>query len=163
MSKAKKIQDTAHKTELDNLKNQLARALADYDNLVKRSDRERLELQKIVAARFVGRLLPIVDMLSDAMKHSQDPGLAIILQQFKDTLKSEGFEEITLQVGDEFDALTSEVIDTVGGEPNQDGTIAEVLQSGWQYIDGSVVRHAKVKVYKAIIETRNTEHKNKTI
>ncbi len=136
--------------EVDQLKNQLARALADYDNIVKRTDRERQGLQKIVSARMVGRLLPVLDMLESAMKHSQDPGLAIVLQQFKDILKSEGFGEIALQVGDEFDALQAEVIDTVDGKLEESDKIAEVLQSGWQYIDGSVVRHAKVKVFKKV-------------
>ena len=135
-------------SEVEQLKNQLARALADYDNLVKRTDRERSELQKLLAARLVGRLLPIVDMLTSALEHSQDPGLAIVLQQFKDTLKFEGFEEIVLKPGDEFDALSAEVIEVVDGSVENSDKIAEVLQPGWRYIDGTVVRHAKVKVYK---------------
>jgi molecular chaperone GrpE len=134
-------------SETEILKSQLARALADYDNLVKRTDRERGELHKFIAARLVGRLLPIVDMLESAMKHSSDPGLSIVLQQFKDTLKSEGFEEIQLQVGDAFDALIAEVIDVVF-DSKEENTIAEILEPGWQYQDGTVVRHAKVKVYK---------------
>jgi molecular chaperone GrpE len=141
---------TKQNEEVEALKSQLARALADYDNLVKRTERTQTDLQKIISARLVGRLLPIVDMLESAMKHSSDPGLAIVLQQFKDTLKSEGFEEISFKLEDDFDALAAEVIDTVEGEAEKSGKIAEVLQSGWKYLDGTVVRHAKVKVYKAI-------------
>ena len=46
---------------VENLKNQLARALADYDNLKKRSEDERSTMYKLASISFMTKLLPIID------------------------------------------------------------------------------------------------------
>lgn len=128
---------------------QLARTLADYDNLTKRVERETGDIYKRVSTQLIVRLLPIVDMLESAAKHATDPGIAICLSQCKAILKEEGFEEMKIEEGSEFDPVMHEAIDMVE-DPEKDGTIAEVLLSGWKYRDGSIVRVAKVKVYRKI-------------
>lgn len=128
------------------LQAQLARALADYDNLGKRVERERLELVQYAGTRIVKNLLPILDMLEQAQKHVADPGLTITLQQFREVLKLEGYEEIKTKVGDEFDENLHEVIEVVPGE--SENTVSEVIQSGWTRSDGFVIRPVKVKVFK---------------
>src|SRR3990172_8787844 len=89
--------------EVENLKAQLARALADYDNLNKRVERERIELTKFAGMGLVIRLLPIYDMLVDAQKHLKDPGLAITIQALENLLKEEGLERISATKGTKFD------------------------------------------------------------
>ena len=44
----------------------LARALADYDNLSKRVDRERADLGKLASVGIVVKLLPVLDGLESA-------------------------------------------------------------------------------------------------
>lgn len=135
--------------EIDLLKSQLARALADYDNLQKRVERERSEFLKIVNLRLILRLLSILDMLQDAAVHASDPGLAIIEKEFRDVIREEGVEPINLAVGDKFDENLAEVIEVLEtGTQDEDNTIAQVSQTGWQNMDGQVLRHAKVKVKK---------------
>lgn len=134
------------------LKNQLARVMADYDNLTKRTQDEKVMWVKFATGKFIQNLLPILDNFESAQNHLKDSGLAIAIMQFKDALKSEGLEEITPKVGDGFDENLEEVIEAIEGK--DEGKIAEVVLPGWKFMDGQVIRHAKVKVYK--LEAKNS-------
>jgi len=140
-----KITDVKVHEELATVKGMLARALADYDNLSKRVDRERQELGKIASVSVIIRLLPVLDNLESAQLHLQDQGLAISIGEFKKVLSEEGLSEIRPSEGEGFDETLMEVIETIPGE--EKGKIAELVLVGWKYEDGTVIRHAKVKVY----------------
>ncbi len=135
--------------EVNILKGQLARALADYDNLRKRTDEEKMSFLKYATNRFIANLLPILDIFEAALTHTKDQGLAIGIAQLKDLLKQEGLEEIRPKTGDKFDENFHEVIDVINGKEEDNNKIAELITSGWKFVDGMVVRHAKVKVFKA--------------
>jgi molecular chaperone GrpE len=139
--------------ELDVVKGMLARALADYDNLKRRSEEEKLSWAKFSSLSIVSKLLPIMDMLESAQEHLKDSGLAIAIGEFKKVFNEEGLEEIRPEVGSEFNEETQEVIEVVDG--TKDNTISEVVAPGWKFKDpvkdgasGQIVRHAKVKVFK---------------
>lgn len=129
----------------EELKNQLARAMADYDNLKRRTDEEKTLWIKFSSQTIITKLLSILDMLESAQVHLKDQGLAIATLEFRKILNDEGVEEISPRVGDEFDHELHEVIETVKGA--EKGKIAEVTVTGWKYKDGNVLRFAKVKVY----------------
>ncbi len=133
--------------EIEQLKEQLARTLADYSNLTKRVERERIEGKYLSKLVVVSRLLPVFDMFVDAQKHSNDAGLGIALKVLFDTLKEEGIDEIEVHEGDAFNHELHEAIDTIENTEKEDNTIAEVLMKGYKFTDGPVIRHAKVKVY----------------
>ncbi|HJY98325.1 MAG TPA: nucleotide exchange factor GrpE [Patescibacteria group bacterium] len=133
-------------TEVDLLKAQLVRALADYDNLIKRVEREKNDIEKLVSLRLLLKLLLILDGLESAQEHLKDQGLAISISEYKRALAEEGLTEIKPKVGDEFDHEIMEVVEVTGG--GSDNKISEVVLAGWKYSDGTVVRHAKVKVTK---------------
>lgn len=141
----KKTKDTS-KEEIAHLKNNLARALADYDNLVKRMDKERDGLGTVVKTRLVSSLLPSLDMLYGAQSHLEDAGLAMTIQSFEQVLGDEGFEKVDAKVGNDFDEEYHEAIELVEGDENDNGKIAEVVLTGWRRKDGALVRPAKVKV-----------------
>jgi molecular chaperone GrpE len=127
----------------NNLKNQLARALADYDNLRKRTEAEKSVWLKFAKQDLLIKLLPVLDTLENAQKHLKDEGLVMTINQFQDILREEGIVEIP---ADKFDAELHEVVDTVpGGEKDR---IAEVLLKGYKFNDETVIRHAKVRVYQ---------------
>jgi len=139
------------KKKNEDLKNQLARAMADYANLVKRTDEERGTMFKLASISFMAKILPILDNLKQAQNHINDSGIAIIINQLETLAKEEGFEEIKIKVGDKFNEETSEAIDTIETLGEKDNNmISEVLMSGWKYSDGTVVRHARVKVFKYV-------------
>lgn len=127
------------------LRDQLARVLADYDNLRKRVEQDKLNFEKIANLRLVIKLLPVLDVLKKAQEHIKDVGVAATIKEFEDALKQEGMEEIKVGVGSEFDPETQEVVEVVAGKDNN--KVAEVVLSGWRFINGPIVRHARVKVF----------------
>lgn len=149
--KSKPAGDKVH-AELENLKGMLARALADYDNLSKRTQRGREDFAKIASVSLIVKLLPVLDSLESAQVHLRDAGLAISIGEFKKILREEGLDEIKPEVGQEFNHETMEAIEVVKGQ--DDNKINEVVLVGWKFADSSlqsdgiVVRHAKVKVTK---------------
>ena len=127
------------------LKNQLARALADYDNLRKRIEREKEDLEKLASLKLILRFLPILDNLRQAQNHLKDAGLAITIGELENLLKDEGIEEIKPNKGDNFDHNLHEVIEVIENS-QEENKIEEVVLSGWKFKEGVVIRHAKVKV-----------------
>jgi molecular chaperone GrpE len=127
------------------LKNQLARALADYDNLRKRIEREKEDLEKLASLKLILRLLPLLDNLRAAQNHLKDAGLAITIGELENLLKDEGIEEIKPNKGDNFDHNLHEVTEVVEN-CKEENKIEEVVLSGWKFKEGIVIRHAKVKV-----------------
>ena len=111
------------------LENKLKRALADYDNLKKRLDKERGEVIKFANEVLLLKVLGIVD------------GLELALGQFWQLLKEEGVEEIKVKAEDKFDP---EVMEAVGGEGEK---VGQVLQRGYK-LHGRVVRAVRVKIGK---------------
>ena len=135
----KKIQDS----ELENLENQLKRALADYQNLEKRIASEKSEWIKISNKDLLLRLLPGLDSLLLAQKHTQDEGVKVSIKHFLDVLELEGVKKIET-IGKDFDPKIMEAVSTKQGE---DGKVLEELRTGYTIYD-SVLRPAQVIVGK---------------
>ena len=130
------------------LKEQLARALADYDNLRKRVEREREDFGRLVNVRLVVRMLPVYDMLEGAQGHLNDTGIAITLEEFAKVLKEEGIEKIETKPGDKFDEEIHEAIeadDPPAGGKGKESRVTKVILSGWRITDGPIIRPVKVK------------------
>lgn len=134
------------KKESKDIEKQLVRALADYDNLRKRFDRERINLEKLAGAKLAVKMLTIFDMLEEAQKHLKDSGIALTLEEFGKILREEGIERIKAEPGDEFNTELYEAVEVVKG--GKSGKIADVVLTGWQFSDGPVIRPTKVKVNK---------------
>lgn len=151
VKETKKPEEPKVNPEVALLKGQLVRALADYDNLRKRTDEEKITWIKFATQKFIQNLLPVLDSFEAAQNHLKDSGLAIAINQFKEILKDEGLTEIRPKVGEVFDENMMEASEVV--EATNDttlmGKVAEVVMSGWKFVDGIVVRHARVKVFKA--------------
>lgn len=126
------------------------RALADYQNLVRRVESDKQQFTKMSNANLVARLLPSLDIIELAALHSQDVGVQMAARQFHQALNEEGLQIIEPQPGDEFDHSLHECIDTVDliGEMRQN-TIAELVLKGYKISD-FVLRPARVKVYKDV-------------
>ena len=126
------------------LRSQLARALADYQNLVRRVENEKNDFEKFSNLRIIVKLLPVLDILKQAQVHLKDQGLAITIKEFGDALKQEGIEELKVSPGDIFNPNLHEVVEVMPGKDNN--MISELVLSGWKFVNGPVIRHARVKV-----------------
>ncbi len=135
------------KLEIEILRAQLTRALADYDNLRKRVERERNDFEKSANIKLAIKLLPVLDILKTAQKHLNDPGIAMTIQEFEGALRSEGIEEISAKAGEEFNPELHEAIELVE-DGREKAKIIDVVRPGWKFSEGPVVRHARVKVSK---------------
>jgi len=133
------------KGEVKQLQQQLVRALADYDNLQKRVEREETERKERAALRLILKLLPILDNLRQAQNHLADSGVAIIIAELENILKDEGLEEIKIQPGEVFDPNRHEAVEVIA-KPGEKHKIEEIVLSGWKFKDGPIIRHARVKV-----------------
>jgi molecular chaperone GrpE len=121
------------------------RALADYQNLSKRIEADKKDFVRYATANIISELIPTLDILDMADKHSADPGVHMAVKQFHDVLENSGLQTISPAVGEEFNHQLHECVETLKGDPKN--TIAELLSIGYK-IDSFVIRPAKVKVYK---------------
>jgi molecular chaperone GrpE len=134
------------KEELEELRNQLARAFADYDNLTKRFEKQREDFKKTANLELVASILPALDMLEDAQEHLKDSGLSITIKEFEDALKMQGIEKIKASPGTRFDESVHEAVEVTKDETKKGGEITEQVLTGWTFVGGPVIRPAKVVV-----------------
>lgn len=131
--------------QVESLTNQWKRAVADYQNLQKRVEKEMEDWAKFANLRLLERLIPVLDNLERAREHLTDPGLDIVHRDLIDILLDQGLKEIEVKVGDIFDPNLHECVETVAtGESERIVTVV-----GRGYIMGErVIRPVKVKVGK---------------
>ncbi len=139
--------------ELEDIKNQLKRALADYSNLQKRVEEEKKVLIRFANATLLVKFVGVLDSLAEAGKALQDEGLSLAIKKFRGTLSSEGVQEIEAD-GKSFDPLYHEAVEVVEG--SSDNKIIEVLEKGYTLND-QVLRPAKVKVSKKQINKKEQD------
>ena len=147
-----------HKLEIERLqkevldyKTKFLRALADYQNLEKRMLDEKTKLIQTANKEFILKLLFFLDNLNRAELFIKDANLKMIKQSFEKLLKNEGLKEIVV-LNKPFDPYTSEVIDLVEGE--KENEVIEVLRKGYMLSD-QLLRSAQVKVSKKIEKKAN--------
>ncbi len=146
----KKMKGKKEKDEIQELRGQLARALADYDNLQKRTEKEKQEWTKFANKDLVSKFLPIYDMILSAQKHLGDPGIAIVVSNFENILAEEGIEIIRPKVGEKFDEGLHEALDVdETDDPSKAGKISSLVLPGFKFKDGMIIRHAKVNVFRS--------------
>ena len=149
--------------ELADLQDRYRRSVAEMANAQKRFERDRLRTGKVAVARFVEKLLPMIDNMAHSLKHAQEShdaadiieGFGLIETQLLRILSDSGIEPIEA-VGKPFDpdvhhAVTTDVTDEV-----PPGTVTEELGRGF-VMDDFVVRPAQVKVAAAPSEENATE------
>lgn len=137
----------------DDVKQQLAemeqnwkRALADYQNLVKRTKEQHQLMQSFACISLAERLLPAMDHLEMAAAHLKDAGLDMVVNQFQQALVEEGVTKIEA-LNQEFDPNSMECVEMVEGKEN---LVVEVVAQGYQ-MQQKILRPAKVKVGKEAV------------
>lgn len=128
-------------TEHKELEEKYLRAMADYQNLEKRVDREKDNFIKFANSILILKMLPILDNLQRAGSHLKDEGVDLVIKQFKEALNSEGVTEINSS-GTAFDPVLHEAVEKVSGEDDQ---VIDIVESGYK-MGEKVIRPAKVTV-----------------
>jgi molecular chaperone GrpE len=134
-------QENEQMTETDVWKVKYLRALADYQNLEKRTHEHVNESRNYASAHIIRELLPVLDNLERASKHLADDGLAHIVRQFNAVFQDVGVVRIEV-VGKAFDPMEMECIALVEGK---NGIVIEELVTGYRMHE-KVLRPAQVNV-----------------
>lgn len=123
--------------------NELQRAKADFVNLRKRDEDDRVEFIKFAKSDVVSELIPVLDSFTLAEAHG-DEGSKPIHKQLLKILKTHGLEEVN-PLHEMFDPKHHEAIGVVETEnPEEDNQILEVVQKGY-ILSGKTLRPAIVK------------------
>ena len=127
--------------KVEELENQWRRALADYQNLEKRINREQEDFIRFANEGLLDKILNVFDNLERACRAKEDRGLAMIKNEFWEVLSSEGVERIKTK-GEVFDPHLMDALELVPGRKN---CVVEEVSPGYLY-RGKCLRPARVKV-----------------
>lgn len=137
------------KDELADVKDRHTRLIAEFDNLKKRSAKEREGLYNSIIGDIVSGLLPVIDNLEKAVEaESKDEeyrkGIELVLKQFKDVLSANGVKEIEA-VGQPFDPELHDAVSMIQDENLGEKIVAQEYRKGYT-IGNKVIRHSMVIV-----------------
>lgn len=155
---------TVAKKEAEEYKDKWLRALAEYENLKKRFEKEKLEFLQFSNKRLLLQLLPIIDDFDRtreaAKEHKHDEvfskGVEMILNQLHKLLRDDGVEKVKT-TGEKFDPHIHEAIGTVETDEYPEDTVVEEISPGYT-INGRLLRAAKVRIS---VGKKNKEDKDK--
>ena len=131
------------------LKDQLLRKMAEFDNFRKRTAREKEELAAHVKAGCAEPIISLIDNFERALSCPCSDtefykGIQMLSTQFTDMLKNLGIEEIEA-LGKPFDPNLHNAVNQVQDDQYPENTVCQVFQRGYKMGD-KVVRHAMVVV-----------------
>ncbi len=132
------------KDEVNKWKQNYMRALADYDNLERRTYQTYTTSQKKATKAILLKFLDVLDDIEQGSVFIKDKGLQLVKEKFIKILFQEGIQELEV-VGKPFDPYTAECVEAVVGV--KDNVIIEVVRKGYTLYD-EVIRPARVKVEK---------------
>ena len=155
-AKAEEAKKEEKPSELDTVKEQLAkehdgylRLAAEYDNFRKRSQKEKDELYTVIKAETVGKFLPVYDNLERALAQETadevyKKGVEMTMNQLVKVMEGLGVTSFG-EIGEAFDPARHNAVMHVEQEGLGENVIAEVFQKGF-LVGEKVIRFAMVKV-----------------
>jgi molecular chaperone GrpE len=125
------------------------RALADYENFRKRSEREKQDFFKYALAGLMKDLLPVLENFDRALEHAEEgddfhKGVLMIYKQLYDILKKNGLRPIE-ESGVPFDPKIHEAVVREEDPSVPSHTVTAILQKGY-FLQDRLLRPALVKV-----------------
>ena len=141
----------AELTRLRGREDELLRALAEQQNVVRRRRQEMETSVQYAQESLVRDLLPVLDDFERALKamdgkgsESMRAGVALVQERLLRILASQGLEPIR-PLGEAFDPELQDAIAQQPAPGKKPGTVIDVAQPGYRF-KGRVLRHAKVVV-----------------
>lgn len=131
------------------------RAVADYENIKKRTASDRAALLKYKNEDLLRDLLPVIDNMERALEHAQATagmnavveGVNMVLSMFYEVLKKYGVKEIEA-LDLPFDPNFHEALARVPNAEKPNNTVMQVAEKGYLYND-RLLRPARVVVSQA--------------
>jgi molecular chaperone GrpE len=146
------------KSEVESLRDQRLRALAEAENIRRRAEREKTEASQYAVTKFARDMVSIADNFSRALaacpselRETADPQIKAVLdgveatdRQLLATLERYGVKQVSTEDG-KFDPNLHQAIAEVPGNGKPAGAIVDVVQSGYM-IGDRLLRPAMVTV-----------------
>ncbi len=132
----KQTTKTPLRVQLKEANEKAIRALAEMENMRRREAENRKNWSRLSVADFVRPLLARFGELQHLQSQTDDENATKTIENFFKSLHGAGLEPITPQKGEKVDPDQHEVLMTAEGEP---GTIGQVLESGWQYQNQTIM------------------------
>ena len=146
------------KAEIESLRDQRLRALAEGENVRRRAEREKAEASQYAVTKFARDMLAIADNFSRALaacppeaRDAADPQIKAVLdgveatdRQLLGTLERHGVKPVSTENG-KFDPNLHQAIAEVPGNGKPPGSIVDVVQAGYM-IGDRLLRPAMVTV-----------------
>jgi molecular chaperone GrpE len=150
----------ALRAEIEVLKDQRLRALAEVENVRRRAEREKTEASQYAVTKFARDMVGIADNFARALaavpagvRDSADPQVKAVLdgveatdRQLLQTLERYGVKQVDTSDG-KFDPNLHQAIAEVPGNGKPGGSIVDVMQTGFM-IGERLLRPAMVTVAK---------------
>jgi len=133
----------------EDYRNRYIRAVADFDNFRKRSERERADFARYATAGVLREVLPVLDNFDRALEHAEEgdefhKGVLMIYKQLFDVLQKHGLKVID-EVNVHFDPNIHEGVMREEDPSVPSHTVTAVLQKGY-FLHDRLLRPAMVKV-----------------
>lgn len=151
---------SALKAEIEQLKEQVAhkedqilRKIAEFDNMRRRTQRERLQLFDDAKIKAIADLLPVFDDLGRSLHNVPEgtsagfvDGVKMVHSKFASTLEKMGVEPIE-EANIPFDVELHDALmrQPAPNDETESNTVLQVLETGYK-LGNKVIRHAKVIV-----------------
>ncbi len=137
--------------EAGRIREALLRKSADFENMKRRTEKEKAEYFRFALAEVFADVLGVVDNFERAVAHRADAtgeefhaGIDMIARQLTDSLRKYGVEEVP--AGDvPFDPNVHEAVVREETDSAPPGTVLEVFQKGY-LLNDRLLRPARVKV-----------------
>jgi len=141
--------DAALRAENQQLKDRYLRTLADFDNLRKRTEREKADFFRYALAGVLKDLLPVLDNFDRGLEHAEEgdefhKGMLLIYKQLYEVLQKHGLKPIE-ESGVHFDPNIHEAVVREEDDSVPSQTVVAVLQKGY-FLHDRLLRPALVKV-----------------
>jgi len=133
----------------DGYRDRYVRAIADFDNFRKRTEREKADFFRYAVATVLKDILPVLDNFDRALEHAEEgdefhKGVHLIYKQLFEVLQKHGLKPID-QMSVTFDPNIHEAVIREEDPSVPNHTVVAVLQRGYHLHD-RLLRPALVKV-----------------
>lgn len=153
-----KVEEPDLKNELQEQRDKYLRLYAEFENYKKRVIKDKEEIIKYGNESLLFELLPVIDNLEMAMKHSSNDvsagliqGVEITLKEFLRVLERFGLSQIET-VGKAFDPSKHHAMAQIERDDIEESTVVEDYRKGYMFKD-RVLRPSLVAVSKRTVNS----------
>ncbi|MBP9792048.1 MAG: nucleotide exchange factor GrpE [Rickettsiales bacterium] len=133
------------------------RAMAEVENIKKRTEKEITDIKKYALSSFIESLVPVIENLYRSTEHISDEnvkdesvkkiieGIEMTQAEFMKILEKQGVTRIMPKQGDDFNPNLHQAISMISGQGQKANSVQAVIQAGY-LISERLIRPALVVV-----------------